>query len=125
MDAKQTAERIAKKRWTKPAWALDWEAEAFDSFRADLLASIQYAGQEATETAKPRLRELYRVVRAGRYQEALVACYEAAILITWDMRRRGHDQNYICTLSVFADESGDTADSHFEIGYLAVRKAFY
>lgn len=127
MDANQIAKRIAAKRFRKPQWALDWEADAFEEFRNALLSQVQDAGTVATESAKARLRALYRVIRAGSYQHAFVACCEAAVVITWDMRARGGDHNQICTFSAWStlDEPGDIADDEFSFAYLGVRKAYY
>jgi hypothetical protein len=125
MNAHEIAERISRKRWCKPAWALEFEADAFNDTRDMLLAQIADAGTTALEDTKPQLRPLYRQVKSADYQTAVIACVEAAIVITWDMRRRGGDHNSICTFVSFRTEPGDVADMEFEFGYLTVRKAYY
>jgi hypothetical protein len=129
MKANTRAQRMMESRNAKKAdWALDWEAEYFDECRADLLKSLEAAGRAMkNDIVKGRLRKLYRVVRAGTFREAVRACFEAAVLITWEGRERGWGQREICNFTSVNTMTDNPTDGHdlFNFGYMTVRKAYY
>ena len=128
-EARTIAERMTARRNAKKAgWALEFEAEYFDGCRADLLNSLEAAGKAMVdELVKARLRVLNRAVKGAAYVEALVACFEAAVLITWEGRARGWERNYICNFASFNTLTDDATEGHdlFDLGYMTVRKAYY